>query len=317
MKYLLILSLAFALVWAVGCESTPKKNGSGSADTGTGDTATSTAAPRSDTGTATKTTEAPDPEAQDEAPDTTGSDTADVDTTKPDEQQTTRQRGTRNVTITTDDDVTIHGTLYLPSGDIKGGVVCLPMYRRTRETFKPAADLLVKQGIAVLAIDPRGHGDSGTEEHALLVSERDTEVFRAMTGDVEAAVKALRERHGVGDRPIGILGASAGAAVAVLFAAGRDDIAALALLSPGDYLGLEASRSAGDVNARVLITTEDTTTADPIYTALFGSGAGIPEYHQDSLKDARQRITHHGTDQLNKEYGIEEKLAEYFTRNLR
>jgi len=306
MKRIACSLLALMLILAA-CQSTPK-NGNGEGNSG-GESADST---ERDSGKGQSSDNA-------RTDDQGGSQSA-TETDAPDNGTSTTptpRQLERNVSFTTGDGVKINATLHLPEGEVTGGVVCLPMYRRTRETFKPAVPSLVKQGIVVLAIDPRGHGESGTPEHAEAVLQRKAEVFQAMTADVAGAIRELRTRYGVGSKPVGLLGASAGAAVAVLYAAEKRDVAAIALLSPGDYMGLDVSGQASNVRARVLITTEDTTTADPIYSALFGSGSGLPEYHQDSLKDARKRIAEHGTDQLNKEYGIEDKLAEFFARTLR
>jgi dienelactone hydrolase len=226
-------------------------------------------------------------------------------------------RAEQTITLTTEDGVELKGTLYRPEGRIRAAVVCLPMKGATRESFKPVARLLVQRGVVVLALDLRGHGDSGTAADAANVEQDDAEVFRAMQADVIEAVRALREGYGVGADPVGLLGAGTGAAVAALYAAGNEDIRGLALLSPGDFAGMRPSAQANNIKARVLITTEDENASDPIYTALFAAGAGIPEYHQDCLRDPTRRITHHGTDQFNKEYGIETRLADFFEHTLR
>jgi alpha-beta hydrolase superfamily lysophospholipase len=208
------------------------------------------------------------------------------------------------------DGTTLKGTVYQPY-EVKAGVVCLPMYGRTRETFNPIVDLLVQQGLVVLTLDPRGVGDSGSDADRKAVKGRETAVFKAQTQDVEAAYKLLHDKYGLGaDAPTGLIGASIGAAVSVLYAADHPGLKALVLLSPGDYMGTRASSVAGRIKARVLLTTEDEGTAAPIRQAL-EAGGNAPEYYAHAVGDKDKPIKDHATNQFGKDYGVEDKLVEF------
>lgn len=217
----------------------------------------------------------------------------------------------REVDFTTGDGCKVSGTLHLPAEKPLGAVLCLHQYMSARESFDAVAPLLVSRSLAVLAIDLRGHGKSGTQQDYDKAQHRDPALFAAMAADVAGAVNLLRAEPGLKDVPLGIVGASVGAGLALQYAAGHEDVKALCLLSPGDYMGVPASESALKVQCRVLMTSEDAATADPVYTSLFRAGK-VPEYLQESVGEGARPIKHHGTDQFGQGYGIEDKLADFF-----
>lgn len=216
----------------------------------------------------------------------------------------------KDVTITAADGTSLNATVFAPEHP-KAGVVCLPMYRATRETFNPIADPLVQQGFLLLALDPRGFGKSGSDAQRKDVANRKSAVFEAMTQDVEAAFKALHEDFGLADdAPTALIGASVGGTVAVLYAAAHPGLKALVLLSPGDYMGVKASGVAGGIKAKVLLTTEDAKTAAPIRAALEKAG-NAPEYYTHAVADESVPINDHATNQFGKNYGVEDKLVSF------
>ncbi len=124
------------------------------------------------------------------------------------------------------------------------GAVLLPMYQGSSfdwdAVLKPFAD----RGVAVLAVDPRGHGRSrhqGPTDLGRKVAMRDPRLFGAMHADVMAAVDWLVGEAGCDPQKIVLVGASVGFAVAVDAAARHPDrIAALIGLSPVEKtLGLD------------------------------------------------------------------------------
>jgi len=100
------------------------------------------------------------------------------------------------------------------------------MYGSDRRSWEPFAEALAAAGITSLAIDLRGHGDTGG-----------TEDWELATQDVAAAFEWLQSQPGVDPTRVAIMGASIGANLALVqTAAHPDDVAAAALLSPGlDY----------------------------------------------------------------------------------
>jgi alpha-beta hydrolase superfamily lysophospholipase len=96
-----------------------------------------------------------------------------------------------NVLITTDDDVRIAGHFY-PVAQPKGWALLLHMMPATKESYAPLATVLQDRGIASLAIDFRGHGESeGGPEGYQRFSDAEQQ---AKIRDVEAAHRWLQLR---------------------------------------------------------------------------------------------------------------------------
>jgi len=109
---------------------------------------------------------------------------------------------------------------------------------------------LAAQGEGALIYDARGHGESvhGAGGKTLDYKEwRDAgagSAWRAMTSDLESAVRTLSQREGIPIAHIAVGGASLGANVALAYAAGHRDVPALVLLSPGfQYAGIESEKA--------------------------------------------------------------------------
>jgi alpha-beta hydrolase superfamily lysophospholipase len=135
----------------------------------------------------------------------------------------------RSVTLPAADGVTIAGQLYEAASRPSPGVVLVHMLSRTRSDWDEVARQLEAAGVTVLAIDLRGHGASGGS--AARLSD--------MVPDVRAAVQWLSSRPTVRVDAIGVVGASLGANLALLAAAGQPQIRVVAAISPSlDYRGL-------------------------------------------------------------------------------
>jgi alpha-beta hydrolase superfamily lysophospholipase len=133
----------------------------------------------------------------------------------------------------TDDGVFLTATWYAAAYRPAPAVILVPMYRRPRRDWDPIGRRLSLEGISALAIDLRGHGDSGG------TAPDPPQDLAPLVLDVKAARRYLASRGDVVQSRVGVLGASLGATLAVLAAAGDPTIASLALLSPSiDYRGL-------------------------------------------------------------------------------
>jgi alpha-beta hydrolase superfamily lysophospholipase len=136
------------------------------------------------------------------------------------------------VSFRTDDGVLLAATWYGAAFRPAPAVVLVPMYRRTRRDWDSIGRRLAFEGISALALDLRGHGDSGG-------SSPDPQDLAPLVLDVKGARRHLASRGDVLQTRVGVLGASLGATLAVLAAAADPTIASLALLSPSsDYRGL-------------------------------------------------------------------------------
>ncbi|OFW10245.1 MAG: hypothetical protein A3H96_18330 [Acidobacteria bacterium RIFCSPLOWO2_02_FULL_67_36] len=213
----------------------------------------------------------------------------------------------QRVSIRTDDGVTIAATWYEPSARMAPAVILVHMLHRSRRDWEPVASLLASEGIGALAIDLRGHGESsGT------TGEGAQPDYSAMVRDVAAARRYLAARSDVQQAHVGIAGASLGANLAVLEAAGDPSIASLALLSPSlDYRGLRiepAARKYGNRPA-LLVSSDDDPYATRSVKDLKEAGGGPRE----TLLVSRAG---HGTTMLGRAPDLSRALVDWFRRTL-
>jgi dienelactone hydrolase len=212
----------------------------------------------------------------------------------------------QEVTFHTDDGVAIAASLYLPARP-GPGVILLHALSRTREDWQMVAARLADAGFVTLAIDLRGHGASGP-----LPQGASLEDLTGMLADVKAARAFLATRHDVAPNRIGIAGASIGANLAILFAAGDPTVRSLALLSPGiDYRGLRpeaAMKKYGDRPALLVASQEDNYAANSA-RQLAGSGSGV--------RDVRILTgAGHGTAMIGRQPDLTATLVDWFRRTL-
>jgi dienelactone hydrolase len=118
----------------------------------------------------------------------------------------------------------IVGTLYRPTDSEPPwpGVLLLHMIYAQRQDWADFAKYLAQNGLVALAIDLRGHGETGGEMEWDLARQ-----------DLNQVWKAFGEIPEVDPNKIAIIGASMGANMAVLLGADQPGVRALALLSPG------------------------------------------------------------------------------------
>ncbi len=150
----------------------------------------------------------------------------------------------RTVRLTTPDEVGIFASYYPVDGESAPAVVLIHSLGQTRNAWADFATMLQTNGIAALAIDLRGHGDSTRKltaqgpqflDHRTF-TERD---YRDMLLDVNVAVDWVSEQPGINKQRIGIIGSSIGANIALRYAILNEDLAAIGLLSPGiNYRGV-------------------------------------------------------------------------------
>jgi len=190
---------------------------------------------------------------------------------------------TRIVRLTTTDDVGVIATYYPVDRDRAPAVLLLHDLNRTRADWNEFALLLQRNRIAALTIDFRGHGDSmrkltaaGPVEVKLQdFTERD---LQKMLLDVEAAVDWLQQQSEIDGKHIAVIGSSFGANVALRYAALNEDLAGVAMLSPGlNYRGIRADdviRQLGPMPLQIFVSHED--------AYAFESSKRLVEMHHES-----------------------------------
>ena len=215
------------------------------------------------------------------------------------------------VSFKTEDGITIVGT-WQSAGKDAPTVICLPMFRNKRESYKPLIGALVLKGLNVLAIDLRGHGESAPDL-AGRVRKRDAKLFLAMHMDVGAAIEFLVSKKDCDRTRIGLVGASVGCSVAIDYTRRHPgDIRAVVLLTPGsNYLGvnsLEQLEKWPGTAIFTFVSTEERGTSKGVMDAL------DPFDGSSRLVVPGKGI--HGTRMFGKVNQIEELIANFFVSRL-
>jgi len=155
-------------------------------------------------------------------------------------------QGCLEIHLTTPDKVDIVGTYYSVPVRQAPAVVLVHGWRQSRADWQPLVPLLQKAGIAVLAMDLRGHGKSTREMTAIgpaLVDPKEFTLrdFQKMQLDISVAVEWLEENPDIDRNRIALVGGALGANLALCYATANEDLAALVLLSPSlNHNGIRA-----------------------------------------------------------------------------
>lgn len=209
----------------------------------------------------------------------------------------------------------IAGTFYPSPKANSPAILMLHQWMKDRTTFDDLAKRMQAKGIGVLAIDGRGFGESvKTADGTAIAPEKTSEAVEGMKSDVKAAFEYLARQDNVDKNQMGIIGASYGSSLAVMFAADEPKVKAIALLSPGlNYFGNlptdPAVRKYGN-RPILLVAAEDDKESAGAVTKL--KEAGNSTAHE--VKVYKQGG--HGTDIFAAKAGLEDLLIEFFTKNL-
>ncbi len=213
----------------------------------------------------------------------------------------------QRVTIRTEDGVSLAASWYEPSVRPAPAVILVHMLNKSRRDWDTVAARLASEGIGALAIDLRGHGESGGA-----MEGGETPDYSALVRDVVAARRYLASRSEVQQSRVGIAGASIGANLAALEAAGDLTVASLALLSPSlDYRGLRIEAAVKKYGARpaLLVSSDDDPYATRYVHDLQKAGGGTRE--AVVLSQAG-----HGTVMLSRDQDLARMLVDWFRRTL-
>jgi len=145
------------------------------------------------------------------------------------------------ISYVTGDKVTIVGDWYTAPTMI-GAMLLIPMMRESRSSWVSLQRALSKLGIASLAIDLRGHGDSvrGWQDAKLDYRDFSDEEHRESITDVVAGIDWIQKR-GIGRDRIGLGGASFGANLALWMMSESPSLTCGVALSAGaNYRGTNA-----------------------------------------------------------------------------
>ena len=143
------------------------------------------------------------------------------------------------MTFESADKTPIVGTFYSSPNPNSPAVLMLHQWMSDRHSYDDLAKRLQAKGFGVLTIDGRGFGESvKTADGKTIAPSRSDAAVAGMKADVGAAVDFLVTQVNVDPARIGIVGASYGSSLALIYAAEDPRVKAAALLSPGiNYFG--------------------------------------------------------------------------------
>jgi len=207
------------------------------------------------------------------------------------------------VNLTTTDGANIVGS-YVQAQNPKNTVVLLlHQLRRDKSIWNVLIEKLSTAGFSSLAIDFRGHGESG-EGHWEDFTEED---FKAMIKDVEAAGKYLRERHPTAN--IAVVGSSIGANMALNYAA-NNNVSSVVLLSPGqDYHGITTEGSASGFSKPLFMTASSDDANESVEAVQRISS--LVTTPQDLLKIVTYTDAGHGVDMFSKHPDLQDQIVKW------
>lgn len=211
---------------------------------------------------------------------------------------------TEDMTIEGAEGLELAGTFVRPVGDGPyPGVILLHMLGSERGAWEEAGltAALAEAGFAVLAVDLRGHGETG--------GVADWELAPV---DLARFWKAFVAREDVDDTRTAVIGASIGANLALRLGADTPEIGALVLLSPGlDYRGVTTNDQMDLYDERpvMLVASED----DPYSAA---STDALAESAEGDLLTQIYSSAGHGTAMLAAEPDLTVLIVEWLSQYL-
>jgi pimeloyl-ACP methyl ester carboxylesterase len=176
----------------------------------------------------------------------------------------------QKIVLTAPDGLRIAGSFYESSLPNSPAVLLLHQWQSDRHSYDEFAGRMQKKGFNVLTIDGRGFGEStATDDGRTVAPERTDAAVKGMLGDVGTAFEFLSKQKNVDPAKVGIIGASYGSSLALIYSADNPQVAAVALLSPGlNYFGNMATEPAikkfGDRPLYMIAAADDKESADAV-----------------------------------------------------
>lgn len=208
------------------------------------------------------------------------------------------------VTVQAADGLELVGTFYAPHEPSPPwpGVILMHMVYGSRQDWQEVAGELTGAGYAVLALDMRGHGDSGG---ALEWDKFEDDLLRVWG--------YFAGRPDVDDTRTGVIGASIGANMALVLGASQPAVEVVVLLSPGlDYYGVTTSDTLEVYDQRpvlIIASDEDTYSAE--------SSRRLAELAEGDARLEMYSGAGHGTVMFGREPGLADLIVGWLDRYLR
>jgi dienelactone hydrolase len=207
----------------------------------------------------------------------------------------------------------IVGTFYESPNANSPAVLLLHQWQSSRKSYDEFARRLQAKGFGVLAIDGRGFGESvKTSDGRQIAPARTDDAVKGMKSDVDNAFQFLAKQKNVDAARIGVVGASYGSSLAIIYGAENAKVKAVALLSPGvNYFGNmptePAVKSFGNRALLLVAAEDDKESADSV--------------RKLKAADEKSEIKiypkgGHGTALFAAKVGLEDLLEEFLTKSL-
>ncbi len=223
--------------------------------------------------------------------------------------------GTQRIIFESPDKTVIVGSFFSTAKPNSPAVLLLHQFGSNRQSYDDFAKRLQAKGFGVLAIDGRGFGESvkTADGKNIGVSQSDAAV-QGMKSDVAAAFDFLSKQPNIDAARIGIVGASYGSSLAIIYGAGNPGVKAVALLSPGlNYFGnmpTEPALKTFGNRALLMVAAEDD--AESANTVKKLKAAGANERYETQVYPKGG----HGTTLFKAKVGLEDLLEQFLTKSL-
>jgi len=220
----------------------------------------------------------------------------------------------QKVTFDSADGVVLIGSFYASPNAKSPAVILLHQWESDRHSYDDLALQLQADGFNILSFDGRGFGESvKTKDGKAVPVSRSDDAVKGMLGDVDAALEFISKQANVNADRIGIVGASYGSSLALIYAADHPKVKAVALLSPGvNYFGNMPTEPAvqkyGDRPLLLVAAEDDAESANSVRALkrAGGDAAEIKIYEKGG----------HGTGIFSAKVGLEEQLEEFLNNQL-
>ena len=239
----------------------------------------------------------------------------DIPAFEPTTDSTANSDGGQRITFESADKVQIVGSFFASTKPNSPAVLLLHQFQSDRHSYDDFVKRLQAKGFGVLAIDGRGFGESvKTTDGKNVTVSRSDEAVKGMKSDVAAAFEFLAKQQNVDAARIGIVGASYGSSLAIIYAAENPKVKAVALLSPGlNYFGnmptQPAVKSFGNRALLLVAADDDFESADSVKKL---KAAGADDKYEVKIYPKGG----HGTGLFKAKVGLEDLLEQFLTKSL-
>jgi dienelactone hydrolase len=211
------------------------------------------------------------------------------------------------------DKLEIIGTFYESPKENSPAVLLLHQWQSTRKSYDNFAKQLQTKGFGVLAIDGRGFGESVKTTDGKTISPlRTDDAVKSMKADVDNAFNFLKQQKNVDAARVGIVGASYGSGLALIYAAENQQVKAVALLSPGiNYFGNmpteQAAKTFGNRPLLLVAADDDKESAETVQKL-----KQVNEQYEMQIYSKGG----HGTNLFGAKVGLESLLEKFLEKSL-